>query len=76
MEGERLAAVVAGVELGAVFLEGAAVVDVDFVAWILVSMLPRASAWVVLTALGLPGALDGLGDLNVERLVERRGGAE
>lgn len=76
VEGERLAAVVAGVELGAVFLEGAAVVNVDFVAWVLVSMLPRASAWVALTALGLPGALDGLGDLNVERLVERRGGAE
>lgn len=76
VEGEGLAAVVTGVELGAVLLEGTAVVDVDFVAWILVSMLPRASAWVALTALGLPGALDGLGDLNVERLVEGRGGAE
>ena len=40
VEGERLAAVVAGVELGAVFLEGAAVVDVDLVTWgLLVSML-------------------------------------
>lgn len=35
VEGERLAAVVAGVELGAVFLEGAAVVDVDLIAWII-----------------------------------------
>ena len=33
VEGERLAAVVAGVELGAVGVEGAAVVDVDLVAW-------------------------------------------
>jgi hypothetical protein len=31
---------------------------------------------VALTALGLPGALDSLGDLNVKGLVERRGGAE
>lgn len=59
MEGERLSAVVAGIELGAIGVEGATVVDVDLVA-----------------ALGLPGALDGLGDLDVERLVERRGGAE
>lgn len=33
-------------------------------------------AWVALTALGLPGALDGLGDLDVERLVEGGGGGE
>jgi hypothetical protein len=40
VEGQRLAAVVAGVELGAVGVEGTAVVDVDFVAWrIFVSML-------------------------------------
>lgn len=32
VERERLAAVVAGVELGAVFLESAAVVDIDLVA--------------------------------------------
>lgn len=35
-----------------------------------------ALAWVALTALGLPGALDGFGDLDVEGLVERGGGAE
>lgn len=39
VEGERLAAVVAGVELGAVFLEGAAVVDVDLVTWRSLSVL-------------------------------------
>ena len=33
VERQRLAAVVAGVELGAVGVEGTAVVDVDFVAW-------------------------------------------
>ena len=31
---------------------------------------------MALTALGLPGALDGMGNLDVERLVERGGGAE
>ena len=77
VEGERLSAVVAGIELGAVGVEGTAVVDVDFVAWRFLSVCFRGLlAWVALTALGLPGALDGLGDLNVERLVERRGGAE
>ena len=40
VEGERLAAVVAGVEFGAVGVEGTAVVDVDLVTWgLLVSML-------------------------------------
>lgn len=39
VEGERLAAVVAGVELGAVLLEGSAVVDIDLVAWISLSVL-------------------------------------
>jgi hypothetical protein len=33
VEGERLSAVVAGIELGAVGVEGATVVDVDLVAW-------------------------------------------
>jgi hypothetical protein len=39
-------------------------------------MLPSALALVALTALGLPSALDGLGDLDVKRLVQCRGGAE
>jgi hypothetical protein len=90
VEGQRLAAVVAGVELGAVGVEGAAVVDVDFVAWgKVLSVCLYASwrmflsegwlfwrGWRLLTALGLPGALDGFGDLDVEGLVERGGGAE
>jgi hypothetical protein len=77
VEGERLAAVVAGVELGAIGIEGAAVVNVDLVTWrLFVSMLPSALALVALTALGLPSALDGLGDLDVKRLVQCRGGAE
>ena len=33
VEGERLSAVVAGIELGAIGVEGATVVDVDLVAW-------------------------------------------
>ena len=77
VEGERLAAVVAGIELGAVGVEGAAVVDVDLVAWRCLSVCFRGHlASVALTALGLPGALDGLGDLNVKRFVQSRGGAE
>lgn len=77
VEGERLSAVVAGIELGAVGVEGTAVVDVDFVAWRFLSVCFRGLlASVALTALGLPGALDGMGNLDVERLVERGGGAE
>jgi hypothetical protein len=79
VEGERLAAVVAGIELGAVGIESAAVVDVDLVAWACLSVCFRGLlllAWVALTALGLPGALDGLGDLDVKRFFQSRGGAE
>jgi hypothetical protein len=79
VEGERLAAVVAGIELGAVGIESAAVVDVDLVAWACLSVCFRGLlllAWVALTALGLPGALDGFGDLDIEWLVQSRGGAE
>lgn len=77
VEGERLAAVVAGVELRAVGVEGAAVVNVDFVAWRCLSVCFRGLlASVALTTLGLPGALDGLGDLDVKRFFQSRGGAE
>ena len=71
-EAKRLVAVVGSVKLGAVF-EGAAVVHVDLVACMRVSMCGiGASVAEPRTWLGLSGALVSLQDVDVKRLVKRR----
>lgn len=77
VERQRLAALVGLVEFRAVGLESAAVVDVDFVACLGFSICSNCGCVAIaLTLFRLPGALDRVGNLDVERLVERGDGAE
>ena len=76
VEAQRLASVVAGIELLATILEGTAVVNLNLVACraslVSNSLISMMLLTILLTNLSLAGTFNGCVDLNVQRLVQSR----